>query len=151
MAATSHVAAQIAASPVSIKVPEHGISEHLLTQPYVEMSELLISFGANIDAKGWHGRTALHEATILARADLVKFLLSKGADVHAKDDEGNTPLHLIYEEPLVFGQHGLVVQYLLAAGADTKVKNNNGYTPVDIADSADDIEVTELLLSRPAS
>ena len=55
--------------------------------------ELLVSKGANINAKGYDGRTPLHVAVVGSNDDTVAFLLSLGANVNAKNDQGWTPLH----------------------------------------------------------
>ena len=60
--------------------------------PYVssiEMVELLIAKGADVNAGPW---TALHGAVEERRRDIVELLIRKGADVNAKDKEGKTAL-----------------------------------------------------------
>ena len=52
---------------------------------------MLISSGANVNARDQAGWTALHEGAILGETKLVEYLIQKGADVNAKDLGGWTP------------------------------------------------------------
>jgi ankyrin repeat protein len=53
---------------------------------------LLIERGANINATGFMGRTALHWAGHEGREDMVALLLSKGAQANSRSENGATPL-----------------------------------------------------------
>jgi len=52
----------------------------------------LLEKGANVNAKGKDGMTALMNAASADYRDIVHSLLEKGADVNAKDNDGWTPL-----------------------------------------------------------
>lgn len=56
---------------------------------------LLLESGAEPDARGYHGRTALHGAVDQGHVDVVMILLKAGANVNAKDAIGLTPLQMI--------------------------------------------------------
>jgi ankyrin repeat protein len=120
---------------------------------------LLIERGANIDATGHDGKTALHCAAEGEAEEVVALLLDKGAHANSRDDDGFTPLmdacindHLGMVKMLVqhMGGRGLgersdlgstalhyaayegyeeVVTFLLLAGADPTIMNYEGRSP----------------------
>ncbi len=58
-----------------------------------ERIEALLRYGANVNARGPHGRTALHCAAKAGFSSVIQVLLDGGADVNARMDDGTTPLH----------------------------------------------------------
>ncbi|MBA0644249.1 hypothetical protein Goklo_028433 [Gossypium klotzschianum] len=58
------------------------------------MVELLLQYGANINASDSRGRMPLHICVIGRNFAIAKLLLTRGADPHAVDGEGHTPLQL---------------------------------------------------------
>jgi len=80
-------------------VPTHTFSEprQRLTvvgveKGHKEISELLITKGADVNAINSVGDTPLHSAARAGHKDIVELLIAKGADVNAKDNQGRTPL-----------------------------------------------------------
>lgn len=67
------------------------------TREYSSIVRCLISAGANIDARDWHGRTALHRAMCtgaeeLCQVQLVCTLLELGAHAYLADENGRIPM-----------------------------------------------------------
>ncbi|KAF9604557.1 hypothetical protein IFM89_007678 [Coptis chinensis] len=58
----------------------------------VGMIELLLQYGANINATDSRGQTALHHCVIRGKSVFAKLLLTRGANTQAVDREGRTPL-----------------------------------------------------------
>jgi ankyrin repeat protein len=125
------------------------------------MASTLIAAGANVNARGPEGRTALFFAGG-HRLDLMQLLIEKGADVNARDAEGDSPLdeavwigsldatavllahgaHV--DEPqttsgatpineAAYRGHANVVRYLLQFHPDLGIPDKRGYGPLDNA------------------
>ena len=114
----------------------------------IEQVKLLISKGADVDAKDKLGRTALHCASEKGHAEVAKLLISQGADVNAMDRNLAKPLHYA-----VMRGEKQTVELLLSKGADINAKNRDGRTPLFEAmksSAAGRKEVVELLASKGA-
>ena len=91
-----------------------------------EVQNILISRGANPNAKGDCGTTLLHIACDEeSDPERVRYLLQHGADPNVVDDLGCTPLYLAaYDNPEI-------VQLLLHAGANPNfARTDDGETPL---------------------
>ena len=60
----------------------------------VEVAELLLRYGAQVNAVGEFGETPLHQAAAWNNADIAAYLLESGANVNAEIVAGKTPLSL---------------------------------------------------------
>ena len=58
----------------------------------VDAVQVLLEAGADVQAKGRRGLTALMTASYPGHSDIVQFLLEAGADVQARSTEGTTAL-----------------------------------------------------------
>ncbi|MBC8869724.1 MAG: ankyrin repeat domain-containing protein, partial [Planctomycetes bacterium] len=91
----------------------------------VPLAELLISKGANLDARDWSKWTPLHVAAERGKADLAALLIAKGATIDAPEQGKQTPLHLAARH----GTAGLV-ELLLKNGAEVNAEAADGRTPL---------------------
>ena len=60
----------------------------------IETVKFLVERGANVNAAGQFGWTAVHAAAYQGLDDVIAFLTAKGADLNAKDGFGQTPLSI---------------------------------------------------------
>ena len=92
---------------------------------YLEIVELLCSFGADLKNKDSEGNSLLHKC--IKYPEVFKFLHSKGADILAKDSKGNTPLHLA-----CLNACASLVNYIShkVESSVLNIQNNKGETPM---------------------
>jgi len=62
-----------------------------------EVIDLILSSGADVNAKQQQGWTAIHSAAMHGDLALLEKLLARGADATVKSDDGKTPLDLARE------------------------------------------------------
>ncbi|MCE5324966.1 MAG: ankyrin repeat domain-containing protein [Planctomycetaceae bacterium] len=105
----------------------------------------LISKGANVNAKGLGGTTALHEAALGGSKEVVQELLASGAKVDAKDDFGESPIHRA-----MGSAKPEIVEMLIAKGANVNAKTTFGTSPIYLAFARSDYEMIELLVKHGA-
>jgi ankyrin repeat protein len=87
-------------------------------EPNLAVMRALLAAGANVNARGLYGGTALILAARLCKPDAVRLLLDNGADPNLVDDEKVSPL--VYSlQPFRNDQENLeIMRLLLAKGAD---------------------------------
>jgi ankyrin repeat protein len=120
------------------------------------MLDLLLEFGADIDARSMAGRTPLAEAAVgIFRANRVEQLLQRRASPNIKDNAGVTPL-------IMGAKHGVppaAIKALLQFGADVNAIDSRGNTALmEATDTSDSryerkkgsYETVELLLQAGA-
>ncbi len=96
----------------------------------IEMVELLLSYGADVNAQNRDNVTPLHSATSKGDPRVIKLLLEHGAEVNAKTKNSSTPLHIAAEFRFIDTN---VADLLLRYGADVNAKDSEGKTPLDVA------------------
>jgi TPR repeat protein len=107
------------------------------------VARLLLTNGAQVNARGLREETPLHMAMYDGHREVVEVLLASGADVNARNKAGETPLHLAAGK----GYLGLV-ELLLSQNADTGARDNSGRTPKMAATEREHWELVELLTPR---
>lgn len=125
----------------------------------VDIIELLISHGAEVNTKIENDDSALHEAVVSlynSSQKAVEFLIENGADINAKGFHGKTPLHLAsegqpvlhYEKPHLLYYKPVdesIVEYLLKEGAEVNAMDDQGLTPLDYAVKNGHTKIIEIL------
>jgi len=94
------------------------------------VAKVLLEHGANPDAPGNLGETALHLESSQRGITNVELLLEYGANVDVQDKEGWTPLH-----KAAYHLHPQTVAVLLGRGADPHARTNKGETPIQLANA----------------
>ena len=84
---------------------------------YVQIVELICSFGGNVHAKDKQGMTAMHHAAHFGKLKTFRFLWSFEGCVNDQDNKGRTPLSIAVQR----GMRGIVE---LAVGIDRGVRGN---------------------------
>jgi ankyrin repeat protein len=125
---------------------------HLAAQSNENMVKLLLSKGAEVDAKDDDGMTPLHMAAWKGEKAVVALLLSHGAEVNAGNKHGTTPLHYAadFDGYKDLADRKGVVELLVSHGAEVNAKDNIGLTPLHEAAFEGNKAVVELLLARGA-
>ena len=67
------------------------------SEGHPHLIEILVQFGAQIDARNNNFRTPLHIACLRGHLTVIKALVTAGADINAKDIDNNTPTHFCSE------------------------------------------------------
>jgi ankyrin repeat protein len=86
---------------------------YFLSDPrYLELLQLFINAGADVNKKNERGQTPLQVAILNDNFDAVNLLLASGADVNKKNKRGQTPLQVA-----ILNDNFDAVNLLLASGA----------------------------------
>ena len=118
----------------------------------VNVAQLLLERGANINMRDGKGHTPLHGLVDIELVstdyffDAMQFLLERGADVDALNDDHCTPLHMASQ----FGNiraAGLLLEH----GANVHLQNDDGHTPSQVASAKGHKEITRLLSEHSPS
>ena len=88
----------------------------------VEIVNLLLQAGADVNAKSEDGTTVLMLAAYSKEPDVVNILLEAGADVNARDADGKTALHSAAAKG-----DPRIIRTLLQSGADVNAKVAGGF------------------------
>jgi uncharacterized protein len=111
----------------------------------LEITQLLVSRGADMHARNGSGQTPLARAAgFYPYPELVDFLIKKGADVNAVDDQGNS---------VVAGcAHTPILRKLLRRGANVNTANWAKRTPLHDASARENgLERMRLLIAHGAA
>lgn len=119
---------------------KHNWLNQAINYECYEVTQLLLSFGADTERKDMDGQTAL-AATESCR--FAALLLSYGANIDARGSCRRTPLHWA-----VSRRNYCLVELLLVCGADTNTTDSFGETPLDQAVQSGDGGILLLKMLR---
>ncbi len=111
----------------------------------IDQVKLLVSKGADVNAKDMTGYTPLFYAVQSGQKKAAELLIGGGANVNARDGYGNTPLHYATA-------HGLydVCEVLILNGADVGARNLMGGTALAMAKAQGHSQIADLLSKQAA-
>jgi uncharacterized protein len=99
--------------------------------------KLLLEAGADINARGWNGETALFSLD----EGVVREVIRHGANLEARDNYGRTAL--------IETVSGSIAEILIAAGADVNAKDNDGKTALIAAAESNFVDKLMVLVKAP--
>src|SRR5512143_635947 len=144
----SQIEQQIAAHHEAVNGTDEGGStplHHAAGYGPIGNLQLLISKGADVNAKNHRRSTPLHWA--IHDEAKVRLLLSKGSEINAKQAQGRTPLFLA----AMLGDGVSTMRLLFARGADPNLASANGQTPLMMAAARGNVEAMRLLIEKGAN
>jgi hypothetical protein len=110
----------------------------------LELMELFVSRGANVNRTNANGEQALLFAAWRGHLEAARWLLERGAQPNRRGLQWSA-LHYA-----VFAGHDKVAQFLLERGADINARSTNGATPLMMAAREGREQLATLLLERGA-
>ncbi|RFU79266.1 pfs, nacht and ankyrin domain [Trichoderma arundinaceum] len=110
---------------------ESGQTLLFIMQRFVEpegklIFQRLIDKGADVNVKNNSGNTALCEAVVHKREDMIKLLIENSADPNIQNHNGQTALWVAYDNEAA-------ARLLLENGADPNIQDNDGETALWVA------------------
>jgi ankyrin repeat protein len=111
----------------------------------IQIINLLLEKGADVNIKTLDGRTPLHNAAEAANKNVVELLISKGAKVNVKNDSDCTPFFYA-----VVRGHKEIINLLLANGAEIDVKDRKAKIMLHSAASNGIKNLVDLMISKGA-
>ncbi|HLN99435.1 MAG TPA: ankyrin repeat domain-containing protein [Pyrinomonadaceae bacterium] len=115
--------------------------EHAVRNANREMVQLLLSAGADVNAKNESGETVLMLLDADATTDLVWDLINAGAAVNARDNENYTPLMRVAS-----ANNLEALKTLIDAGSEVNTKNEAGQTALMLAASEGFVNIVRALV-----
>jgi ankyrin repeat protein len=94
----------------------------------IELVQILINNGSNINAQDYYGNTPLHYAISEENRDMISLLLKYNPNLNLTNIDGNTPLHAYLNTSYLEKE----ILQLLIPKTDLNIQNNNGLTCLKI-------------------
>ncbi len=115
-----------------------------------DITEQLITKGADIQSEDDSGNTPLHLAVKSGNISLVDLLLSKGAKVNAVNKYGETPLIMTANKYKCSKNSKTIFEKLLNQEAEINMVSNDDQTALTLSSRRKDTHIFKELLSRDA-
>lgn len=109
----------------------------------IEIGEILLGEGANINAQNEFLHTPLHSACREGSIEMIDWLIERGADVNMPSSIGVTPLHMVCKNGRIDAIHVLLAD----RGLNVNAQNTDGDTPLHVACDNGRIGAINLLLA----
>jgi ankyrin repeat protein len=117
----------------------------VFTIKHKQLLEMLVAKGADVNAQGASGATALFFAALRGQKDDVQFLLDHGANVNLPDAYGNTPLDCVLHRG-----YETFVSLLVDKGADVNALDQSQHRPLTYARQVDLSKAIDILRKHGA-
>ncbi|KAA8548059.1 hypothetical protein F0562_004680 [Nyssa sinensis] len=111
----------------------------------INLMDMLLENGVDIDLVDKDGMTALHRAIIGKKEAVISHLLRKGASHHIRDLDGATPLHYAVQVGAI-----QTVKLLIKYKVDVNIADNEGWTPLHVAVQSRNRDIVKVLLVNGA-
>ena len=109
---------------------------------FLDCAELLVSRGAELDARDKDGATALQKAVLSNHPRMVEYLLKMGANPEVADSSQNTCMHFC-----AFSDNTVIAELLLKAGARLESVDHENRSPLHWAVWKKQINFTRWIIS----
>ncbi|HEY6094167.1 MAG TPA: ankyrin repeat domain-containing protein [Gallionellaceae bacterium] len=118
-------------------------------QRAMESVKLLLDAGASVEPPPLASASALQSAAKVGDLELVTLMLKHTVEVNGKDARGNTALHALAQfsngDPPVRSE---IAKLLMRSGANPNLLNSDGRRPLDLALSANALNLASTLAGR---
>jgi len=139
-------ACALSAAPAAVgTAPDTALLDAVQSNDLPTALRLLSVKGANVNAAGPDGSTAIMYAAANGSLDLVRALIKTGADVKLKNQLGTSAI----TEAAIIGS-APILDALLKAGADPNFRTTNGETPIMAAARSGKVDAAKVLLDAGA-
>ena len=109
----------------------------------LDVLQILINYGADINARDSRGNTLLHYACKTGHLPIVEYLIvQRNMSPNIQNQQDKTPLHWA-----CWNGHLPIVEFLISQGADISVKDENGWTPLKAAQESYHLDIVKYLRS----